>query len=139
MSFVRVECCVCKCLESFGMGKIHKEIAMQMVQAAGDDATTEQSLIKVRRMLCVREIVIVALDYAEGFTCSFYTVAYGDLKRFRSHGKHDLLNSAAIRKHRINYNSYMYQDNSYVQVEMIMSLNRLGICFYSNHQSFLKN
>ena len=34
-------------VESFGMGKIHKDIAMQMVQQAADDSLSEQLFIKV--------------------------------------------------------------------------------------------
>jgi hypothetical protein len=53
--------------ESFGMGKIHKDIAMQMVQAAANDDTTEQALIKVRvrkRSLstCTFGLMIVTLQ-----------------------------------------------------------------------------
>ncbi|XP_062518581.1 DENN domain-containing protein 10-like [Corticium candelabrum] len=51
--------------ESFGMGKIHKEIAMQMVQAAGDDATTEQSLIK-ELAVKTREIINNLKSFADG-------------------------------------------------------------------------
>jgi hypothetical protein len=56
-----------RCLESFGMGKIHKDIAMQMVQAAANDDTTEQALIKVRvrkRSLstCTFGLMIVTLQ-----------------------------------------------------------------------------
>ncbi len=40
-------------LEYFQMGKLHKEIAVSLVDAANDEDTTEQAIIKVyRNILC---------------------------------------------------------------------------------------
>ena len=39
--------CDCLWTESFAMGKLHKDIAMAMVQLAEEESTTDQDIIKV--------------------------------------------------------------------------------------------
>ena len=39
--------CMCMCADSFGMTKLHKDIAMYLMQCAGDEEYTDQAVVKV--------------------------------------------------------------------------------------------
>ena len=57
----------CFWAESFAMGKLHKDIAMAMVQLAEEESTTDQDIIKVsfrQRSACVA--ITIASKHSNG-------------------------------------------------------------------------